>query len=45
MLSNGVDVNGWPGGVVSAAHGDAELAETAGALRESLRMLKAEDVI
>ena len=45
MLSNGVDVNGWPGGVISAAHGEAELAETAGALRESLRMLKAEDAI
>jgi len=45
MLSNGVDVNGWPGGVISAAHGDAELSETAEALRESLRMLKAEDAI
>ena len=45
MLSNGVDVTGWPGGTISAAHGDAELAETADALRESLRMLKAEDAI
>ena len=45
MLSNGVDVTGWPGGTISAAHGDAELAETAEALRESLRMLKAEDAI
>ena len=45
MLSNGVDVTGWPGGTISAAHGEAELAETAEAFRESLRMLKAEDAI
>ena len=45
MLSNGVDVTGWPGGTISAAHGDAELGETADAFRESLRMLKAEDAI
>ena len=45
MLSNGVDVTGWPGGTISAAHGDRELAETAEAFRESLRMLKAEDAI
>ena len=45
MLSNGVDVTGWPGGTISAAHGDRELEETAAAFRESLRMLKAEDAI
>ena len=45
MLSNGVDVTGWPGGTISAVHGDAELAATADAFRESLRMLKAEDAI
>ena len=45
MLANGVDFMGWPGGVISAAHGDAELAETADAFRESLRMMKAEDAI
>lgn len=45
MLSNGVDVTGWPGGTISAAHGEAELAETAEAFRESIRMLKAEDAI
>ena len=45
MLSNGVDVTGWPGGTISASHGDAELGETADAFRESLRMLKAEDAI
>ena len=45
MLSNGVDVTGWPGGTISAVHGDRELTETADAFRESLRMLKAEDAI
>ncbi|MCY4452348.1 MAG: aminotransferase class III-fold pyridoxal phosphate-dependent enzyme [Immundisolibacterales bacterium] len=45
MLSNGVDVTGWPGGTISAAHGDAELTATVEAFRESLRMLKAEDAI
>ena len=45
MLSNGVDVIGWPGGTISAVHGDAELAGTVDAFRESLRMLKAEDAI
>ena len=45
MLSNGVDVTGWPGGTISAVHGERELAETADAFRESLRMLKAEDAI
>ena len=45
MLSNGVDFTGWPGGVISAAHGERELADTADAFRESLWMLKAEDAI
>ena len=45
MLSNGVDVTGWPGGTISAAHGERELTETADAFRASLRMLKAEDAI
>ena len=45
MLSNGVDVTGWPGGTISAVHGERELTETADAFRESLRMLKAEDAI
>ena len=45
MLSNGVDFTGWPGGVISAAHGERELADTADAFRESLQMLKAEDAI
>ena len=45
MLSNGVDVTGWPGGTISAVHGERELTETAEAFRKSLRMLKAEDAI
>ena len=45
MLSNGVDVTGWPGGTISAVHGERELTETAEAFRASLRMLKAEDAI
>ena len=45
MLSNGVDFTGWPGGIASAAHGDRELADTADAFRESLRMLKAEEAV
>ena len=45
LLCNGVDFMGWPGGVISAAHGDAELAETADAFRESIRMLRDEEAI
>jgi glutamate-1-semialdehyde 2,1-aminomutase len=39
---NGVDISGWPGGCVSAAHGPAEVELTADAFRESLRLLKRE---
>ena len=42
MLVNGVDITGWPGGLVSAAHGDAEVDQTVAAFRESIRMLKRE---
>ena len=42
LLANGVDVNGRASGFTSAAHGPAEVAETARALRQSLRMLRAE---
>jgi glutamate-1-semialdehyde 2,1-aminomutase len=42
MLVNGVDVNGRPGGIISATHGEAELAHTVDAFRESLAMLRAE---
>ena len=42
LLANGVDVNGRISGFTSAAHGKAEVDETARALRQSLRMLRAE---
>jgi glutamate-1-semialdehyde 2,1-aminomutase len=42
LLANGVDVNGRISGFTSAAHGKAEIEDTARALRESLRMLRAE---
>ena len=42
MLSNGVDIMGAPGGLVSAAHGPAEVAQTLEAFRTSVRWMKAE---
>lgn len=42
MLTQGVDFNGWPGGVLSAAHGAAELDATVAAFAEALRRLKRE---
>ncbi len=45
MLLNGVDFTGWPGGTISAAHGERELAETDAAFRATLGMLKAEGLV
>lgn len=45
MLINGVDFNGWPGGTISAAHGEAELSETLSAFRSSIEMLQEEGLI
>ncbi len=45
MLLNGVDMNGWPGGTISAAHGPRELDETDAAFRSAIAMLKAEGVV
>jgi len=42
LLANGVDVNNRIGGFTSATHGKAEIEDTARALRESIRMLRAE---
>ena len=42
LLVGGVDIAGKPGGSVSAAHTDQDLAETADALREAVRMLRRE---
>jgi glutamate-1-semialdehyde 2,1-aminomutase len=45
MMTGGVDFNGSPGGITSATHGEAELADTLTALRKSVRMLKQEGEI
>ncbi len=45
MMTNGVDFNSSPGGVVSATHGEPELDDTVAALRKGLRMLKQEGEI
>jgi glutamate-1-semialdehyde 2,1-aminomutase len=42
LLVHGVDIAGKPGGSVSAAHTDQDLAATADALREAVRMLRRE---
>jgi glutamate-1-semialdehyde 2,1-aminomutase len=42
MMIHGVDLSSHPGGVISATHGDAELADTVAAMRGTLRMLRAE---
>src|SRR5439155_2781255 len=45
MMTGGVDFSGSPGGIASAMHGEAELEDTLKALRNSIRMLKAEGEI
>jgi hypothetical protein len=42
MMIHGVDLSSHPGGVVSATHGEAELEDTVAAMRDTLRMLRAE---
>jgi glutamate-1-semialdehyde 2,1-aminomutase len=42
MMIHGVDLSGHPGGVISATHGETELEDTVSAMRNTLRMLKAE---
>jgi glutamate-1-semialdehyde 2,1-aminomutase len=42
MLANGVDIMGAPGGLVSATHGPADVAQTLAAFRTAVRWLKAE---
>jgi glutamate-1-semialdehyde 2,1-aminomutase len=42
MLANGVDIMGAPGGLVSAVHGEREVAQTLDAFRTAVRWLKAE---
>ena len=45
MMGHGVDLSSHPGGVVSATHGEAELEDTVAAMRNTVRMLKAEGEI
>jgi glutamate-1-semialdehyde 2,1-aminomutase len=45
MLVNGVDMNTGPGGVISATHGEEELATTVEAFRTTIRSLKREGAI
>ena len=45
MLNNGVDLKGWRGGIVSAAHTQADVDFTLDAWRKSLRALKDEGLI
>ena len=42
MLAGGVDLLGWPGGVISAAHDDGDLNRTVEAFRRTLRVLREE---
>jgi glutamate-1-semialdehyde 2,1-aminomutase len=42
MLNHGVDLKGWRGGIVSAAHTQADVDLTLEAWRKSLRALKEE---
>jgi glutamate-1-semialdehyde 2,1-aminomutase len=45
MLNNGVDLKGWRGGIVSAAHTEADVELTLEAWRKSLRAMKDEGAI
>lgn len=45
MRLHGVDITPWPGGTVSAVHGEAELDRTVEAFGRSVRMLKEEGEI
>ena len=42
MIASGVDIQGAPGGLVSATHGPEEVARTMEAFRTSVRWMKAE---
>lgn len=42
MISNGADIMGAPGGLVSAVHGPEEVARTLEAFRKSVRAMKSE---
>jgi glutamate-1-semialdehyde 2,1-aminomutase len=42
MMIHGVDLSSHPGGVISATHGEAELEDTVAAMRQAVRLLRAE---
>jgi glutamate-1-semialdehyde 2,1-aminomutase len=42
MLLHGVDLNNWPGAIVSAALSDGDVADTVDAFRDALRLLRRE---
>jgi len=42
MLLHGVELTSWPGALVSAAHSEADVADTIEAFAESVRLLKRE---
>ena len=42
MMIHGVDLSSHPGGVISATHGEEELEDTVAAMRNTVRMLRAE---
>ena len=42
LLATGVDIMGAPGGLVSATHGEREVAQTLEAFRTAVRWMKAE---
>ncbi|MBI2686463.1 MAG: aminotransferase class III-fold pyridoxal phosphate-dependent enzyme [Acidobacteria bacterium] len=45
LLLHGVDIMGWPGGIVSAAHTEEDVRRTAAALEATLEMLQAEGAV
>ncbi|MBI1218148.1 MAG: aminotransferase class III-fold pyridoxal phosphate-dependent enzyme [Rhodobacteraceae bacterium] len=45
MLVNGVDLSGWPGGLLSAAHTPEDIAETVAAFDASLDLLQEEGML
>jgi glutamate-1-semialdehyde 2,1-aminomutase len=45
MLNNGVDLKGWRGGILSAAHTQADVDFTLDAWRKSLRALREEGAL
>ncbi|MCC6536939.1 MAG: aminotransferase class III-fold pyridoxal phosphate-dependent enzyme [Bryobacterales bacterium] len=45
LLSEGVDIAGWPGGLTSCAHSDADIERTAAAFAATLEMLGEEGAL